>query len=182
MKYLIFLIGLFISCGTSQEDPIVPIIPVDPIDTVVIVDPVDTVVTIIEEPCEISSNFSGLIGTLDTSFHWAGNSFNRYAVPFDLDGYICPFKFYEDIDWDLPSQVELVKWEFQDVGAAKYIIYDKVEISEDSSMFYLEQEREWWNGKYNNNGYCSGGDLAVRFPHCTDFTEIDEIFGLKKVE
>lgn len=161
MKYLLLLIGLFIGCEIAQVDPSVPNF---------------------EEACDISDSETGLIGTLAETKPWAGNSFNRYNLPYDSIQHNCSFKFYEDIDWVLPDQVELVKWGFHDVGAAKYIVYDKVQISGDSSMYYLEQEREWWNGKYNNNGYCSGGEHAVGFPHCTDYTEVAEVFGLKKVE
>lgn len=129
-----------------------------------------------------------MIGGLTYSNDWKGMKFYHYGIQ-QSEFLQCGFFFIEAFDFGhLVDSVELVRFEFQNVGAAYWLVDDILPTSGDSSLFVLLQYRETFLGEYNNNAICNGGNIPdqiygyTRFKACSDYAVNGDKFGLRKRE
>lgn len=133
-----------------------------------------------DEPTELIAEFT-------SSQPWKGQEYFHYRINEDAT-LNCGFWFLEKPTFDA-EHVELERWEnltsSNKVGNAQYIIIDIIDINSDSSEFVLNQIRETFEGVYNGNVVCNGGDIEdyriyTHLFKCPEYAIIGDLFGLKK--
>lgn len=97
----------------------------------------------------------------------------------------CDLKFLEHKEFIEIDSIELVRWPEHNVGNALYIVNSITDINNDSSLYVLKQIRETFDGVFNNDGVCDGGNnpalinFFVRFKKCKEYTIVGDSFGLR---
>lgn len=147
----------------------------------------ETFETLYLQDCQ--ANPTGVVGVNVGDYDQINSDVWHYT--FDVPGSSlenCDLKFLESNKYIEVSRVELVKWKKHDVGKAIYIV-DRIQANgNDSINVFTFQQRETYNGAYNNYGVCQGnGDPnnpihRVRFTACKGYCSINDTFGLKRLE
>lgn len=136
------------------------------------------------EQCQAQS--TGLVAGNVGDHYQKSSTVWRFA--FNLPGSSaqnCDIKFLEHKSIIEVDSIEVVRYADHNIGNALYLVNEITDINNDTSFYKLLQIRETFDGIYNNDGICDGGNMPslpnfyVRFKQCKQYAILGDSFGLR---